>query len=280
MNRNSIQNQTNNNPVLYSLRSKIKLIENEPRNPTILPMEIYDPIYSNTTVQIEVVIINKRYYNVRRVYMLNNKYRIGWIVDWDIQSCMNCNKDFGWIYGRFKHHCRACGNLICHDCSPYLSNIAGIDEPKGSRVCVNCFGLKTPGTSPKLDHSKLNEIQNISNKSENQNINHIGSSNKSTSSNSIKSSSIKSEEVDDDILLRGSIRRKKHSHGSAGSGSINNNHNTNHNNTSSISSNNGLSPFSTATITSAMGGIPVDFDKQIEEFEREQLPLYERDYRS
>ncbi len=53
---------------------------------------------------------------------------------------MECNSEFG-FFNR-KHHCRACGNVICSTCSPYKANIPTLDESNGSRVCVNCFGLK------------------------------------------------------------------------------------------------------------------------------------------
>lgn len=88
--------------------------------------------------------INRKTYTIRRVYILNNKYKIGWVVDCDLNCCMLCSKDFAWYLGRAKHHCRACGSLVCHECSPYITNIPNLQEDKGSRVCRNCFGLK-PG---------------------------------------------------------------------------------------------------------------------------------------
>jgi uncharacterized membrane protein YgcG len=77
---------------------------------------------------------------IRRVYMLYGAYRIGWVVDDDIQYCMECYNEFNFLNRR--HHCRACGNIICSNCSPYKATIPTLYEPNGSRVCVNCFGLK------------------------------------------------------------------------------------------------------------------------------------------
>lgn len=57
---------------------------------------------------------------------------------------MLCFERFGWLSGRPKHHCRACGSLVCHKCSPYATLVHGIKEGKvGSRVCRSCFGLKS-----------------------------------------------------------------------------------------------------------------------------------------
>jgi hypothetical protein len=85
---------------------------------------------------------------VRRVYILEHRYKIGWVVDADFNNCMLCYREFGWYRARPKHHCRACGALVCHDCSPYLTNIPYVEEERGSRVCRNCFGLKPGLISP------------------------------------------------------------------------------------------------------------------------------------
>ncbi|KAJ1430950.1 hypothetical protein B484DRAFT_305487, partial [Ochromonadaceae sp. CCMP2298] len=53
--------------------------------------------------------------------------------------CMVCAAKFGWYVGRPKHHCRACGLLVCHACSPYNTAVPGLAEFQGSRVCRNCF---------------------------------------------------------------------------------------------------------------------------------------------
>ena len=79
--------------------------------------------------------------------MNESRYRVGWVVDWDMPACMICLEKFGWFNGRFAHHCRACGSVVCHGCSPYLADLPGLEESRGSRVCRNCFGLK-PGALP------------------------------------------------------------------------------------------------------------------------------------
>ncbi len=55
---------------------------------------------------------------------------------------MICLDKFSWT--RFRHHCRACGYLVCSSCSPFLVQLPSFEEESGSRVCVQCFGLKQP----------------------------------------------------------------------------------------------------------------------------------------
>lgn len=94
----------------------------------------------NVVLKEEKIEIHGREMTVRRVYMLFGAYRIGWVIDDDILHCMECQAEFNFLNRR--HHCRACGNIICSNCSPYKATIPTLDEPNGSRVCNNCFGLK------------------------------------------------------------------------------------------------------------------------------------------
>lgn len=57
-----------------------------------------------------------------------------------MNNCMECEAEFSFF--KRKHHCRACGAVVCSGCSPYQAIIPTLDEAGGSRVCVNCFGLK------------------------------------------------------------------------------------------------------------------------------------------
>lgn len=59
-----------------------------------------------------------------------------WVPDQDILSCHNCQRDF--TSKLSKHHCRACGQGVCDDCSPERRPVPsrGWDHPV--RVCINC----------------------------------------------------------------------------------------------------------------------------------------------
>lgn len=52
----------------------------------------------------------------------------------DTKSCSICRAKFGDIMNR-RHHCRACGKCVCHDCSP---NQMQLDGSGVVRVCNPC----------------------------------------------------------------------------------------------------------------------------------------------
>nr|XP_040054814.1 zinc finger FYVE domain-containing protein 1-like isoform X2 [Gasterosteus aculeatus aculeatus] len=59
-----------------------------------------------------------------------------WVPDQDILSCHNCQREF--TAKLSKHHCRACGQGVCDDCSPERRSVPsrGWDHPV--RVCTGC----------------------------------------------------------------------------------------------------------------------------------------------
>ncbi|XP_031205298.1 FYVE, RhoGEF and PH domain-containing protein 6 isoform X2 [Mastomys coucha] len=67
-----------------------------------------------------------------------------WIPDTRATMCMICTSEFTLTWRR--HHCRACGKIVCQACS---SNKWGLDYLKGrpARVCEHCFQ-----ELQKLDH--------------------------------------------------------------------------------------------------------------------------------
>jgi hypothetical protein len=128
--------------VISSLRLAIRACEGT--DFTYIPTLNYAVQFHQDTIPL------KRGYSkrVRRVSMFEHSYRVGWVVDADFHNCMNCLRPFGWLRARPKHHCRACGALVCHECSPFLAVIPHIEEEQGSRVCRGCFGLKPGIISP------------------------------------------------------------------------------------------------------------------------------------
>jgi hypothetical protein len=62
---------------------------------------------------------------------------IGWILDEDATECMICEESFG-IF-TYRHHCRACGNVVCNTCSKFKAKIATLEELGFVRVCSRCF---------------------------------------------------------------------------------------------------------------------------------------------
>ncbi|KAL3674248.1 hypothetical protein V7S43_000206 [Phytophthora oleae] len=59
-----------------------------------------------------------------------------WVYDDETSNCMHCNTPFTVITR--KHHCRRCGNVVCHNCSPHKRRISSTD-PFPMRVCNTCY---------------------------------------------------------------------------------------------------------------------------------------------
>uniref|UniRef100_A0A0N4Z048 FYVE-type domain-containing protein n=1 Tax=Parastrongyloides trichosuri TaxID=131310 RepID=A0A0N4Z048_PARTI len=66
-----------------------------------------------------------------------------WIPDKEAIACMVCCKTvFGIIHRR--HHCRACGKVVCSKCSNNTWHLPNI-SPKDVRVCDQCISLLRQG---------------------------------------------------------------------------------------------------------------------------------------
>jgi len=78
--------------------------------------------------------------------------------DWtpDTGHCEHCDEGFGFF--KHRHHCRGCGDNVCHDCSPYEADVStpgGMRMPD-VRVCRRCYLLKCEGY-PELPETKSNQ---------------------------------------------------------------------------------------------------------------------------
>lgn len=60
-----------------------------------------------------------------------------WVNDEDRFSCHICNKRFS-IFRR-KHHCRACGEIICSSCS--IHHKIQKSDQSAQRVCLSCVAF-------------------------------------------------------------------------------------------------------------------------------------------
>jgi len=45
---------------------------------------------------------------------------------------------------RYKHHCRSCGNIVCHSCSPDIAQIHELSGLGKQRVCKQCYWGQDP----------------------------------------------------------------------------------------------------------------------------------------
>uniref|UniRef100_A0A8C1QG42 FYVE, RhoGEF and PH domain containing 4a n=1 Tax=Cyprinus carpio TaxID=7962 RepID=A0A8C1QG42_CYPCA len=64
-----------------------------------------------------------------------------WIRDNEVTMCMKCKEPFNAITRR-RHHCRACGYVVCWKCSEYKATLE-YDGNKMSKVCKDCFCILT-----------------------------------------------------------------------------------------------------------------------------------------
>lgn len=59
-----------------------------------------------------------------------------WVKDETAKACSKCAASFN-VFNR-KHHCRACGNIFCADCSSHYTTIPFFGYNRPVRVCNDC----------------------------------------------------------------------------------------------------------------------------------------------
>ncbi|NXP85446.1 FGD2 protein, partial [Passerina amoena] len=67
-----------------------------------------------------------------------------WVRDNLVTMCMRCREPFNAITRR-RHHCRACGYVVCARCSDYKAELQ-YDGNRPNRVCQECFIFLTGHT--------------------------------------------------------------------------------------------------------------------------------------
>ncbi|XP_069759573.1 FYVE, RhoGEF and PH domain-containing protein 4-like isoform X2 [Narcine bancroftii] len=83
-----------------------------------------------------------------------------WIRDNEVTLCMKCKEPFNALTRR-RHHCRACGYVVCWKCSDYKANLA-YDSSKPNKVCKDCYVIITGQTdSEEKDEKKKKGILEI-----------------------------------------------------------------------------------------------------------------------
>jgi hypothetical protein len=65
------------------------------------------------------------------------QHRAGWVPVNATLQCMQCATNFGVF--TWRHHCRACGALVCDDCSKFRSREVRGYEGVHVRVCTACY---------------------------------------------------------------------------------------------------------------------------------------------
>lgn len=70
-----------------------------------------------------------------------------WRPDAASDSCLCCGSDFS-IWTRRRHHCRACGELVCAECSPFWVRLPELGYKGRVRVCTHCHAESSTPSSP------------------------------------------------------------------------------------------------------------------------------------
>ncbi|XP_006860481.1 PREDICTED: FYVE, RhoGEF and PH domain-containing protein 2 [Chrysochloris asiatica] len=79
-----------------------------------------------------------------------------WVRDKMVTMCMRCQEPFNALRRR-RHHCRACGYVVCARCSDYRAELK-YDDNRPNRVCCDCYTFLTGNVVPKDKEDKRRGI--------------------------------------------------------------------------------------------------------------------------
>lgn len=73
-----------------------------------------------------------------------------------VTMCMRCQEPFNALTRR-RHHCRACGYVVCARCSDYRAELK-YDANRPNRVCLDCYTFLTGNVLPEEKEDKRRGI--------------------------------------------------------------------------------------------------------------------------
>ncbi|XP_034846544.1 FYVE, RhoGEF and PH domain-containing protein 2 isoform X3 [Mirounga leonina] len=79
-----------------------------------------------------------------------------WVRDKMVTMCMRCREPFNALTRR-RHHCRACGYVVCAKCSDYRAELK-YDDNRPNRVCFHCYTFLTGNVLPEDKEDKRRGI--------------------------------------------------------------------------------------------------------------------------
>ncbi|XP_032718224.1 FYVE, RhoGEF and PH domain-containing protein 2 isoform X2 [Lontra canadensis] len=79
-----------------------------------------------------------------------------WVRDKMVTMCMRCREPFNALTRR-RHHCRACGYVVCAKCSDYRAELK-YDGNRPNRVCFHCYTFLTGNVLPEDKEDKKRGI--------------------------------------------------------------------------------------------------------------------------
>jgi len=84
--------------------------------------------------------------------------RAKWMKDEDLSHCPYCERPWDDVL-LWRHHCRACGTLVCDDCSGNVADVIGYSEKE--RVCDECFTNLSNIEGIEAENKKLAAIEKL-----------------------------------------------------------------------------------------------------------------------
>lgn len=117
----------------------------------------------------EVIKLCGEYRIVRRIFVEANDTKryvgVGWIISDDMDICMMCLEPFSSIFSLHKsnkHHCRACGIIICNKCSQNNCIVDELIKLGPVIVCNFCnYGQAVVHITPTERNEKDNYVAEI-----------------------------------------------------------------------------------------------------------------------
>jgi hypothetical protein len=111
------------------------------RRPSKLVPEALDCYIDDIVEETTIDMNTKGLQIVNRVFVGSddggNYCNVGWLLNDDITYCMLCKTPFGLL--TYKHHCKACGNVVCESCSADKAYIFELQSLAPLRTCNLCF---------------------------------------------------------------------------------------------------------------------------------------------
>lgn len=115
---------------------------------------IEDLLSSKRTLRLSAAVPPRRAAEVVMPQVISNYQAPVWIPDDQAIHCHSCREEF--TVFRRKHHCRLCGNVICHACSANTFFIPGssLADLRPARACDLCYRAKFNGVANSAMASK------------------------------------------------------------------------------------------------------------------------------
>ncbi|XP_067346503.1 FYVE, RhoGEF and PH domain-containing protein 4-like isoform X1 [Channa argus] len=80
-----------------------------------------------------------------------------WIRDNEVTSCMKCQEPFN-TFTRRRHHCRACGCVVCYKCSDNKVALE-YDGNKLNKVCNSCYSLLAGQRGDRVEGRRISILE-------------------------------------------------------------------------------------------------------------------------